>query len=59
MTNTTNPAQTLAERQAAYRQRQRAAGLKELRQLWADPADHDAIRAYVARLAVKRSKGTR
>lgn len=43
-------AQTLNERQKAFRQRQQEAGLKELRNLWGKPEHHEAIKAYAAKL---------
>lgn len=43
-------AKTSSERQAAYVQRMKDAGLKQIRNLWAKPEDEARIRAYVARL---------
>ena len=43
-------AQTLNERQKAFRQRQQEAGLKEVRNLWAKPENHAAIKAYAAKI---------
>lgn len=40
-----------AQRQAEYVQRQKDAGLKQIRNLWAKPEDEARIRAYVARLS--------
>ena len=47
---------TPAQRQAAYRARLRAQGLKELRQLWAHPKDELAIRKYAAECGERRQK---
>lgn len=49
-------AKTVAERQEALKQRRRAAGLKEYRNLWGHPDDEEATRAYVARLLRKRQR---
>lgn len=46
MTSTTN-----AQRQAAYKARQRAAGLAEVRGIWARPADHAAIKAAAKQIS--------
>ena len=46
-------AKTLIERQKAFRQRQREAGLKELRNLWSKPEHHEAIKAYARKLDKK------
>jgi hypothetical protein len=46
--------QTLAARQRAYKARHRAAGRKELRNLWAHPDDHAAIKALADKLNRKR-----
>ena len=51
-------AKTLNERQKAFRQRQHAAGQKEVRNLWAHPDDHQAIKALALILAAKRVKST-
>lgn len=48
-------AQTPAQRQAAYVQRMKDAGLKQIRNLWAKPKDEARIRAYVARLNRSRN----
>jgi len=47
-------AQTLSERQKAFRQRQQEAGLKEVRNLWAYPEDHEPIKLHAAKLTAKR-----
>lgn len=47
-------AQTTAQRVAKVAGAKRAAGLKQVRSLWAHPDDHPAIRAYAAKLARKR-----
>ena len=41
---------TGAERIKRHREKMKAAGLKEVRNLWAYPDDHDKIRAYVEKL---------
>lgn len=43
-----------AQHQAAWRARNRDAGLKTVSGLWAHPDDVPKIRAYAARLAKKR-----
>ncbi|MGL5117544.1 MAG: hypothetical protein ACRC7C_19705 [Beijerinckiaceae bacterium] len=43
-------AKTENDRIKAFRQRQKDAGLKELRNLWAKPEHHEAIKAYAAKL---------
>ena len=43
-------AKTEGERIKAFRQRQKEAGLKELRNLWAKPEHHEAIKAYARKL---------
>ena len=48
---TTQAAQTINERQRAFRQRQQEAGLKEIRNLWAKPEHHEQIKALAAKLA--------
>ena len=48
-------AKTTIQRQKEFKQRQREAGLKEVRNLWAPPADHPAIKAYA--LALQKPKG--
>lgn len=45
---------TNAQRQAAYRAARAAAGLVEVRGLFAHADDHAAVKAYAARLAKKR-----
>jgi hypothetical protein len=52
-------AQTINERQKAFKQRHLDAGLKELRNLWAHPSDHKAIKEHALSLAVKRKKSPR
>ena len=47
---------TTAERQRDYRARKAAQGLEEIRGLFANPADHPKIRAYVERLKKSRAK---
>ena len=47
-----------ADRQRAYKARHRAAGRKEVRNLWANPEDHAAIKALAAELTRKREKVT-
>lgn len=46
-------AKTSSERVQDFKQRQRAAGLKEVRNLWARSTDHEKIKAYVKRLTSK------
>jgi hypothetical protein len=43
-----------AQRIKELRQRRRALGLKEVRNLWTHPDDEQAIRDYAERLARKR-----
>lgn len=50
-------AQTPAERKAAERQRRTESGQARL-ELWAHPDDHEAIKAYAAKLAKKRNRNT-
>lgn len=45
---------TTTERVETFRARQRAARLKEVRNLWAHPEDHAAIKALAQRLRDKR-----
>ena len=47
--------QTPAQRVAASKARKRAAGLVEVRSLWAHPDDVDAIRQHARDLAAKRA----
>jgi hypothetical protein len=47
-------AKTTAERQRAFRARQRADGLIELRGVWVRPEDAERVRRYAAKVA--RSK---
>lgn len=47
-------AQTPAQRKAAERQRHKEAGRTEVRGIYADPADHAAIKKCAAKLARKR-----
>jgi hypothetical protein len=49
-------AQTNTERQQALIARRKAAGLKELRNLWCHPEDEKAIRSCARRLAVRRER---
>jgi hypothetical protein len=51
-------AQTPAQRVTATKARKLAAGLREIRSLWAHPSDIPAIRAYAAKLAEKRKDQT-
>ena len=46
---------TAAQRQARMRRERDAAGLVEVRNLWAHPEDVDAIRQHARELAEKRS----
>ena len=50
-------AQTPAERKDSERQRRTESGQSRL-ELWAHPDDHEAIKAYAAKLAKKRNRGT-
>jgi hypothetical protein len=52
----TEAARTNAQRQAAYKARREAMGLKRVPSLWAHPEDVPAIRAYVAKLNKRRGK---
>ena len=49
-------AKTVAERQQALRAKRAAAGLTEVRGIWAPPADHAAIKASVKRAQGRKSK---
>jgi hypothetical protein len=46
-------AKTVAERQRRFKQRQREAGLKEVRNLWAKPEHHAQIKALASQLKGK------
>jgi hypothetical protein len=48
---------TNAQRQANLRRERDAAGLVEVRNLWAHPGDVDAIRQHARDLAKKRAAG--
>ena len=48
--------QTPTDRQRAYKARHRAAGRKEVRNLWANPEDVPQIRALATLLQRKREK---
>jgi hypothetical protein len=52
----TEKPRTNAQRQAAYKSRREAMGLKRVPSLWAHPEDVPAIRAYVAKLNKRRGK---
>ena len=56
-TETMTP-QTPTDRQRAYKARHRAAGRKEVRNLWAHPDDHAAIKAFAYNLNRKRDRVT-
>lgn len=43
-------AKTATERQREFKKRQQEAGLKEIRNLWAKPENHAAIKAYAAKI---------
>jgi hypothetical protein len=49
-------AKTTAERQRALRQARADAGLMEVRGVWLHPDDHEAIKAYAAKLQRKRER---
>ena len=49
-------AKTTAERQQALRRARKAAGLKELRNLWCHPDDEPAIRATAIKLLGRRER---
>jgi hypothetical protein len=51
-----SPAQTPAERQRTYTERREAQGLKLMRNLWAHPDDHQAVKALAEKLQRKRAK---
>lgn len=48
-------AKTIAERQAAYRQKQRAAGLAEVRGIYAPKSAHEKIKRYAKKTCVPRN----
>jgi hypothetical protein len=48
-------AKTVSERQRALREARAAAGLTEVRGIYARPEDHHRIKAYAAKLSKKRS----
>lgn len=52
-------AQTTAERQRSYTERREAQGLKLMRNLWAHPDDHQAIKALAEKLQRKRARSAR
>jgi hypothetical protein len=52
----TEKPRTNAQRQAAYKARREAMGLKRVPSLWAHPEDVPAIRAYVAKLNKRRER---
>jgi len=54
---TVHTAQTPAQRKASERQRHKEAGRTEVRGIYADPADHAAIKAHAAKLAKRRTTG--
>jgi hypothetical protein len=47
-------AKTAAERQAELKARRLATGMRQVTNLWARPEDHEAIKAYAAKLQRKR-----
>ena len=49
-------AQTTAERQRAYKARQLALGLSEVRGIFAHVNDHEAIKAEAAKIARRRAR---
>ena len=49
-------AATTAQRQAAYRARKAAAGLSEVRGIFAHPDDHPPIKKAAARISAQRVK---
>jgi hypothetical protein len=49
-------AQTPAERQRTYTERREAQGLKLMRNLWAHPDDHHAVKALAEKLQRKRAR---
>lgn len=49
-----DPAKSVTERVQDYRARMRAQGLKEIRNLWAYPADEERIKDYAAKTVRKR-----
>jgi hypothetical protein len=57
-TSPPKPPKSDAVRQAEYAARRRAAGLVRVPNLWAHADDHDAIKAYAAKLAARSRKGT-
>ena len=52
-------AKTNAQRQAEFRQRKAKEQETEVRGIYAPEPDHPPIKAYAAKLALKRSKATR
>ncbi len=49
-------ARTPAERVADSKARKRAAGMVEVRSLWANPADVPEIRAFAAKVSRRRAR---
>ncbi len=45
-----NKPKTTAERQKAFRETQKKRGLKEIRNLWSHPDDHETIKQFVNQL---------
>jgi hypothetical protein len=54
---TLKKAASVAERQRAFRARQRADGLIELRGVWVRPEDAERVRRYAARVARSKRNG--
>lgn len=52
-------AKTSTQRKAAYIERQKALGRKEIRHLWAHPEDHQPIREAAAKLARRRERAAK
>lgn len=52
-------AKTAAQRVTESKARKIAAGLREIRSLWAHPDDHATIRAHAAKLSAKRERKPR
>ncbi len=53
----TEPAKTIAQRQADLRQRRAEEGLTEVRGLYAKPTDHAKIKAFAKSLQKKKESG--
>lgn len=52
-------AKTSTQRAAAFAERQKDLGRKEIRHLWAHPEDHQPIRDAAAKLARRRERAAK